>query len=321
MTQRNPQDAQNALLTLFATLPITLLTLFAPILKRLGASPALLPALRNAAAPVIEETRAQIPELIDELMPLPTVLSHAELAAKTIRDDLEGKLNLLTLQVARFAGDVYRAVTADAALDQVLGLTPAQAQHKAYERLLNEGVSGFTDSRGRNWELSAYVEMAVRTAAQRAYNAARLEELTNAGFNYFIVSDDGAPCPLCEPWQGVVLTDATPDQYATATIGDATAAGLFHPRCRHVLSGWEPGWPKSEPHPWGPDDQARYAQSQQQRALERGIRAAKRALAGAYTPEMQADARKAVRDAQARMRAFIAETGRVRRPRREQLHL
>lgn len=311
------QDNQgiDALLALFATLPIVLLGKFADLIRHFGVSPILLTKMRAVQAPVVRELRAKIPSAVEAAIP------HAEQSAIALRKDLEGKLNGLSFRINRFPEDVYRAVTADAALDQVLGRTPAEAQHTAYERLLKEGITGFTDSRGRNWELSAYVEMAVRTAAQRAYNAARLTELQAHGFGYFIVSDDGHPCPLCLRWQNVILTDGAPDHIAEHTIAEATAEGLFHPRCRHVLSGYTPGMPLPEPHEWGPADQAAYAESQQQRALERDIRAAKRELAGAFTPEMQAAARRKVRQAQARMRDFIEQTGRVRVSRREQLGL
>lgn len=248
--------------------------------------------------------------------------SHAQRSAQAIRDDLVGKLNGLSYRITRFADDTYRAVTADAAISQVLGLTPAQAQHDAYQKLMANGVDGFTDSRGRNWELSAYVDMAVRTAAQRAYNVAHLDRMQALGINYFVVSDDGHPCPLCAPWQGVVLTAGIPDEIAQHTVEEATAAGLFHPRCRHVLTAFIPGATVvPPPHVWDADDQRKYDESQQQRALERQIRAAKRQLDAAFTPEMKTAAAQKVRQAQANMRDFIDRTGRVRNSRREQLHL
>lgn len=61
-----------------------------------------------------------------------------------------------------------------------------------------------------------------------------------------------------------------------------------------------------------------YAESQEQRQLERDIREAKRVVAMAgdtATPEQKA----AVRDAQAEMRRFISETGRTRRYDRESI--
>jgi hypothetical protein len=247
--------------------------------------------------------------------------SHAQRSARAIREDLQGKLNLLGYRITRYADDVYQAVVADAARAQVLGLTPAQAQHEAYRRLVRQGITGFVDSKGRNWELSAYVEMATRTAVERAFNVSHQDRLQSLGFDLFTVPDDGHPCPLCQPWQGKVLSVA-PDSRADATIAEATAAGLFHPRCRHVLLGFLPGVTEvPAPREWSDGDQARYVESQTQRRLEREIRAAKREEAAAFTPEMRSQAQFAVRRAQARMREFIEQTGRVRNRRREQLNL
>lgn len=251
--------------------------------------------------------------------------SHAQRAAQAIRDDLTGKLNGLGYRITRYADDAYRAVTADAAISQVLGLTPAQAQHDAYNKLTAKGIDGFTDSRGRNWELTAYVDMAVRSAAQRAYNVAHLDRMQALGVQYVTIPSDGHPCPLCLPWENTVLSigpNLNPDVHTDGTLEEAIAAGLEHPRCRHVPGAFIPGVTVVPPaHVWNADDQRRYDESQQQRALERQIRAAKRLLDGAFTPEMKAAATRKVRQAQADMRQFIDRTGRVRISRREQLHL
>jgi hypothetical protein len=247
--------------------------------------------------------------------------SHAARSARAIREDLEGKFNLIGYRVTRFADDAYKAVAADAMNLVVSNTTPVGAQHAAYQRLVRQGVSGFVDSKGRNWELSAYVEAATRSAAQRAFNVSHLDRMQALGIDLFVVPDDGHPCPLCLPWQGRILSVA-PDTRADATVAEATAAGLFHVNCRHVLTAYLPGVTEvPPPRDWSSEDQARYALSQQQRRLERDIRAAKRELAAAFTPEMRSQAQFRLRRAQANMRAFIDQTGRVRNTRREQLNL
>lgn len=333
-----------ALTALYANAQLVMFGRFGRMIARYKGGDLLRVQLRRVAQSEVAQVNAQTPPLVEQLVTMAlsdgaktggpsspvgsfgiagdTPESHAERSARAIREDLQGKLNALGYRITRYADDVYQAVTSDAAIDQVLGLTPAQAQHQAYMRLLEKGIDGFTDSRGRNWELNAYVDAAVRSAAQRAFNVSLLDRMLSNGVTYFTVSDDGAPCPLCEPWEGVILTNGIPDEIAAHTIEEATAAGLFHVRCRHVLIGFFPGVSKiPEPHPWGPEDQKRYDDSQRQRLLERNIRAAKRQLAGAYTPEMKALANRRVRDAQQRMRDFIAQTGLNRIPRREQLHL
>jgi len=324
---------------------LLLLTRFAKLVGLYGVGDLLLHSMRKASADVAASWKAAVPGLAAQVVGRAShdgasagggsggtfapkfgvagdsYESHAERSARAIREDLAGKLNQIGYRLTRYADDVYRAVLADAAQAQVLGLTPAQAQHEAYRKLVREGVTGFVDSKGRNWELSAYVEMATRTAAQRAFNVSHLDRMQSLGLDLFTVTDDGHPCPLCLPWQGKILS-VLPDGRADATIPEATAAGLFHPRCRHVLVGYIPGVTEiPAPHEWTPEDEARYVESQRQRKLERDIRAAKRELAAAVTPEMRSRAQFSVRRAQAKMRDFIEQTGRVRNKRRELLNL
>ncbi|TIH33687.1 phage minor capsid protein [Subtercola vilae] len=351
MTDQQPNDDHTLevilaalsaiLLATFLEAETALIKTFAAMIAKYGVGDLLRFKLRRAAAETSAGLASNTPALVERVITraaqdgaaegvIPKGLTpprffdetHAERSARAIREDLLGKLNSLSVGITRFADDIYKSVASDAALDQVQGLTPALSQAKAYKDLTRKGVEGFTDSRGRNWSLSAYVEMAVRTASQRAYNVSHLDRMQQAGVQYFTVSDDGHPCPLCAPWQGEILTAGAPDEIAASTIEEATAAGLFHPNCRHILVGYFPGVTEiPPPHVWSADDQAKYDESQKQRALERGVRAAKRQLEGSYTPEQTTAAKFAVRQAQANMRQFIDQTGRVRISRREQLNL
>jgi len=259
-----------------------------------------------------------------ERVPAPFDFSipHGERSVQAIRDDIVSTLQDVRRRITRLPDDVYKVISPAAAAGQALGhgYTPAQAQAFAWREYVRQGVTGFTDRSGRNWSLSAYVEMSVRSETMRAYNASHLQVLTAAGIHLFTVSDDGHPCPLCQPWQNRVLTQ-TPDG-EHATIAEATAAGLFHPNCKHVLSGVIPGVTQLPAvKPWADDDQRLYNLTQQQRRLELEIRKAKRTLEYASNPAAASKARQDVRHAQARMRKFITDTGFLRYSRREQVDL
>jgi len=248
---------------------------------------------------------------------------HGIRSVQAIRDDLMSPLEDVRRRLTRLPDDIYKIISPPAGAGQVLGegYTPAQAQAYAWREYVRRGVTGFTDRSGRDWSLSAYVEMSVRTTAMRAYNDSHMQVMTAAGIDLFTVSDDGHPCPLCFPWQNRILS-ITDDPRAHATIDQARAAGLWHPNCRHVLLPYLPGVTHlPEPQEWTPDDQVKYDLTQKQRRLELEIRKAKRSLEYARTGEARADARADVLAAQARMRAFINDTGLLRRSRREQLDL
>jgi hypothetical protein len=259
--------------------------------------------------------------------PFDLSMPHGERAAQAIRDDIVSSLEDVRRRITRLPDDIYKAIAPHGAIGQVLdnGITPAQAQAAAWRVFTQNGITGFVDRAGRNWSLSAYVEMAVRTASARAFNDSHLQVMRAVGIRYFTVPPHGNPCPLCWPWQGTILSDGPnpdPTVQADGTIDDAINAGLFHPNCRHTLAPYFPGITVlHQQEPWGPEQQQAYDASQRQRALEREIRRAKQQAETALTPEARSKALADVRRAQARMREFIAATDGARDSRREQVDL
>ncbi|QDG61232.1 phage minor capsid protein [Pseudarthrobacter sp. NIBRBAC000502771] len=268
-----------------------------------------------------------------DVLPL---LPHDINSARLMGQDLEHRLTAASSRIARFADDAYRAATVAAAAEQILRpkATPGEAQAQAWRQLVSRGVTGFTDKAGREWNLTSYVEMAVRTATQRAYNASHRDRLTLAGIDYFTISTTGRPCGLCAPWEGKVLADrgagevtephAARDGTVTfqvaATIEEATAAGLFHPNCKHTLTAYLPGVTLLRTNQWTALDELNYRNTQTLRHLERAVRASKLQAAAALTPLDKARAMREVREGQARIREFTARTGLLRRRHREQLN-
>lgn len=260
-----------------------------------------------------------------ERVPAPFDFSipHGERAVQAIRADLVSSLDDVKRRITRLPDDVYKLISPAAAAGQALGhgYTPAQAQAVAWREYVRRGVTGFTDRSGRDWSLSAYVEMSVRTATMRAFNDSHKQVMTAAGIGLFTVSDDDHPCPLCFPWQNRILS-LTPDPRAVATVAEATAAGLFHPNCKHVLGAVVYGHTKlPEPREWTAEDQRQYDLTQKQRRIELEIRKAKKQAEYAIDRNTLQAARADVRREQARMRKFVEETGFLRYSRREQVDL
>lgn len=291
-------------------------------------------AARNGNTAAAREIRAYAENLTGNVLDL---LPHDVNSARLMGQDLETRLSAAAHRITRYADDAYRAATVSAAAEQILPgkATPLEAQAQAWRELTAKGVKGFTDKAGREWNLSTYVEMAVRTATQRAYNASHRDRLTLAGIDYFTISTTGRPCGLCAPWEGRVLADrgagevtephAGADGTVTfdvaATIEEATAAGLFHPNCKHTLTAYLPGVTILKPNAWSAMDELNYRNTQTLRALERDVRAAKLQADAALTPMDKARANRDARAAQARIRDFTNQTGLNRRRNREQLNL
>ena len=138
---------------------------------------------------------------------------------------------------------------------------------------------------------------------------------------------------MCYPYQGKFYSwDNTA---GTIELGDGSVvsyepinstsygqpAGLFGINCGHypipIIAGVTIPHGADNIQPEEENDKA-YALSQEQRALERKIREAKRLVEMAGDSATPEDKQK-VKDAQAQMREFIAKTGRTRRYDREQI--
>lgn len=239
------------------------------------------------------------------------------------------------LPVLRWALDAFRAVVAPLAGTVLAGaLTRRQASERAWNKLIDQGVTAFRDRSGRKWSLSAYVEMATRSAVVQATVEAHTATLVANGVELVQVSNAPQECIMCRPWEGKVLTltggpgartvrveHATDDGRfisvrVAGSLTEAVAAGLFHPNCRHRVVAYLPGVTKPLTHTADPKgDEAR----QELRRLERGVRRWKMREAGALTPEARAEAKKKVRQWQSAIAAHTGRTGLIRQRARERL--
>ena len=239
------------------------------------------------------------------------------------------------LRMLRQATDVYRQVIAEATSAPLLGATTRrEAAGRALARFADRGVTGFVDRAGRSWNMTSYVEMATRRALGRAAVDAHTEQLGAAGIELVVVSDAPEECERCRPWEGKVLrrdgpsgSDTVELEHATeddrivrvsvaGSLPEARAAGLFHPNCRHNVSIYLPGVTRPRPKP---PSRATYEQTQQQRYLERQVRAWKRRAAGSVDDAARTKANAKVRDYQARIRQLVAGVGLPRKSHREQI--
>lgn len=256
-------------------------------------------------------------------------------AALQLAEELSGVIESTKMTTLRSTEDVFRQVVAQTAGRVLLGsdtrLTVAQ---QVLNRLTARGISGFTDVRGRRWELASYVEMATRTAAQRAATTAHTQTLAGRGVELVIVSNAPQECKLCRPWEGRVLSLqgagrrrlTVPDLLnpgklveveVTGGVDEARRAGLFHPNCRHSTSAYLPGMTK---RPAGPTaDPQGDADRQRLRALERSLRAEKLRQAAALDEAARRAASGRIRAVQAAIREHVDTTTAKRQPQRERI--
>ena len=259
------------------------------------------------------------------------------------------KLNLVNTVMLESTEQAYRATVADvtarinrtqsilntATGEVVTGVSSWNtAVHDAVKKMVDNGLTGFVDHGGHRWSPEAYVAMDVRTTMFNTARAAVAERAEQYGADLYQVSSHAGARPLCYPWQGKVISrsdwtgevedlDGNKVQvYAQSETSYGEPAGLFGINCKHYPMTFIPGFSTLKGEPQDPEENAKeYAESQQQRALERKLREEKRDLEvmkaqGADEAAIKAQKQR-VRQASADIDDFCDETGRARRRNRE----
>lgn len=149
--------------------------------------------------------------------------------------------------ILRRANDQYRKAIFNA---QVYANTGAGTYEKAVDMatkdMLSAGLNGIVYANGAHHTLSDYADMAIRTAAKRAYLQGEGEKRRQWGITTVILAKRGNPCPKCLPFVGKIFID---DVWSGGKTSDgnypllsmAVAAGLYHPRCKDSHTTYFPG--------------------------------------------------------------------------------
>lgn len=210
-----------------------------------------------------------------------------EALIKATKDDFQkGEQAIL-----RMAEDQYRQVIFNA---QVYANTGAGTYEKAVDMatkdFLSRGINCIQYANGARHTMKDYADMAIRTAAKRAYLAGEGEKRKEWGISTVIVNKRGKPCPKCLPFVGKVLID---DVYSGGSRKDgkypllsrAMELGLYHPRCKDAHSTYFPGistaddtWTKDELKVVSEDYKAEQKQQYAKRQAEKFERLEKYSL-------------------------------------------
>ena len=212
----------------------------------------------------------------------------------------------------------------------------SEALRKALGQIHKEGITGFYDKAGRKWSPEAYVNMDIRTTVHNiAVEAVKLRQ-EDYGVEIFRVSRHSGARPLCYPYQGKyfswnntsgTLTDGEGKRHRYRPISSTSygePAGLFGINCGHHPITMIPGVsiPRDRAEQNKEENDKAYAESQEQRRLEREIRYAKQKAAmldAAGDEEGFSNEAAKIKQKQAEYNAFCKRTGRTKRLDRTQV--
>ena len=284
---------------------------------------------------------------------LPPIVAPNQMRAFTLYyTQAAEKLNLVNTVMLESTKNAYQATVADittriqytqTALDIGAGETITgvsswnEAMRHAIARMKDNGITGFIDHAGHEWSAEAYVSMDIRTTVFNTGRAAVWETNANFGNDLYQVSYHDGARPLCYDWQNKVIsstdnarmtTDLDGNEirvYAQSETTYGEPAGLFGINCKHYPMPFIPGVSTINGQPQDEEANARtYAESQEQRRLERKLREEKRDLLMAKEQGAPDEEIKRLRDkarqTSSDIQDFCDSTGRARHRDREAVY-
>ena len=280
----------------------------------------------------------------------PEVSPNQMQAFKTYYQQSADKLNLVNTVMLESTQAAYTATVSDvvnriqrtqsimnvAAGEVVTGVSSWNtAMSDAVQKMVQNGLTGFIDHGGHRWSPEAYVAMDIRTTMFNTAREAVNERAHEYGCDMYQVSSHNGARPLCYPWQGKVISRSgwrgtvedldgnkitvhSEDEIESFRYG----GGLFGVNCKHYPMNFIPGFSTIKGEPQDPEENEKsYAESQEQRLLERKLREEKRDLAVMQAQGADPEAIKAqrakVHKASDDIDQFCEDTGRARRRNRE----
>ena len=160
--------------------------------------------------------------------------------AETAEDSVKELYTIGRLEDDNLRGAALNVVAKQEAAGS--GWTAASA--KMTQELKNNGITAYVDKAGRNWSISDYGNMAVRTTARQAEVAA---VLTSSEDDLWQISTVGTTCKVCAPLEGRVYSKSGLNpNYPPLTMAfgkvdkngpdDLSNTYLnIHPNCLHSL--------------------------------------------------------------------------------------
>lgn len=276
----------------------------------------------DAVQTAIEQGTAAAARQVGQARYLPPTVPYTSTqvgALTAVAFDLRNALDDVKQRILRFDADSYQQLIAGHVPKVLLGVEgKLDAQRNAVAEWLSKGIPGFVDQSGREWAPGSYVEMATRTAVNRGFLEAGHVRMQASGLTLVSILVGAAACRRCAAWAGKILsTDGTtgtvtlPDALTgepvevtiAGTLSQARAAGWNHPNCRCQTAAYLPGLPvavKSTTY-----NPVLEKATQDQRAMERQLRAEKRELALSPSEAKQRELRASIRETQADLRRHI----------------
>jgi hypothetical protein len=268
------------------------------------------PAIQSGVRRILDRTERQAAAAVPRVLAEAYGRGHGveQVAARQASRSLTERLAGLRGGIMQWVRSVLNRLTS-----ALFGPNPRVTADRVLQQAAGRGITAAIGA-GRQVGVVSQVEATVQHDAGQSVIAGFARRLADDGDDLVIVTESPHPCPECDPWEHRILSVSGRDS-KRPSMATARAAGLFHPRCRHTVYRWHPGfeWPANAiKHRPGT-----YEAEQRQRDIERHIRSWKRRQAAALDDVTKAKATAKVKAWQAELRRHLAAEGLSRSRQRE----
>lgn len=137
--------------------------------------------------------------------------------------------------------EIRRAGLEAIALKQATGQTVKETAKMLKQTLIDQGLKGIRDKRGRMISLDAYASTVARSTTREATNTATMNQLEGEGYDLVKMSKHNTTCPVCSVYQGRVYSiSGKSTDYPALSVAFSGGYANIHPNCRHVVYPYIP---------------------------------------------------------------------------------
>jgi len=158
-------------------------------------------------------------------------------AIELLTENLIDNLTEANKFVGRKMKDTFRQVSLEVTAEKfAVGLSVKETKKRLIEEFLKNGITGFTDKAGRNWQLDTYAAMVANTTYGEVVNRATLNQAEEWNYDLVKILENNSSCPICAPLEGRVYSRTGKDK--RFPLLDVAYSGdnlLIHPNCLHIL--------------------------------------------------------------------------------------
>ncbi|MEL7609732.1 MAG: phage minor capsid protein [Bacillota bacterium] len=265
-------------------------------------------------------------------MPVPVRASPVlQQIIKSAVDNTRSYFNLINTTALQSAQDGFLSIVNQVYLETSAGITDYNtAMRKAVRNLADQGITGadYISAAGRHTrnQIDVAVRRAIVTSTSQTAGQMQIQRAREWDSNLVEVSSHMGARPSHAVWQGRIYSiEGSTAEYPNlaAVTGYGTVTGLCGANCRHVFYPFFEGLSTQRNKPYDLEENEQvYKRSQQQRALERGVREQKRRVLtadeiGDATGKTVAQLKLKAKEAE--LKQFIRDAGRTQRTARQQV--